>query len=903
MTGGDPKAPALARRLLEAALPRGSRTEAMLGDLEEEFAARVRTGGRRARAWYWREAFLLASRYTFTRWSDPRDGRALDPRPGGGGGMLETVWADVRYSARRLVRSPLFTGVAVLSLALGIGANTAIFSLVNAIVLRDAPYAEPDALVDVYFQTPGFTHGVLSHPDFRDLIDASAGVFSGLAGSQLTLVQADAEAGVRLLTAEAVSGDYFGVLGIRPLVGRLLGPQDDVAPGAHPVVALSHGFWERRFGSDPGIVGGELRLGGRPYTIVGVTPRDYHGMIRGLEPEVYVPLMMYEALLPGSNTLTERRNHSLFAKGRLMPSAGIVQAQGLLDRATNDFRARYPEAWTESDALVAVPTTDVIMNPMVDRVLLPAAGMIMVVVGLVLLIACANLASFLLARAADRRREIAVRIALGAARGRIVGQLLTEAVMLALVGGAAGIGLAAWSLRLLLTADLPLPLPITIDASLDGTVLSFSLGVSVAAGLLFGLAPSVQATRPDVSGTLRDEAAASGRGRGARLRDALVVGQVAVSVVLLVAAGLFLRSLDASRRVELGFGGPPAGIVELVLPAERYPGPEAMAFLDRLEERIAGLPGVRSVGATSNLHLNPTSTTTSEFVIEGVAPPAGQDFHSVDFARIDGGYPASAGLRIVEGRGFTAADGPDSEPVVIVNEAFVSRFFPDGDVLGRSIRQTDEGEVTSVGVMATARIRQIGEDPRPFVYGNLRQSRPTFVALVASTTVDAERTALAMFDEARSLDPEVMAYSTGTMERHLAVMLLPRRLGAVVVSAFAGLALILATIGLYGIVSHAVSRRVREVGIRLSLGADAGDVTWMLTRSGIRLVVVGGALGLTVSAVVARLIGRLLFGVPPLDLVTFLGVPALFAVVATVASWVPASRATRVDPVAALRSE
>jgi len=669
------------------------------------------------------------------------------------------------------------------------------------------------------------------------------------------------------------------------------------------VVVLSHGYWERRFASDPEAVGRELRLSGRPYTIVGVAPQEYRGVIRGLEPELYVPLMMYEALLPGSNSFEERGNHSLFAKARLAPSAGIAQAQGLLDRATADFRDRYPEEWTGSDALVAVPTTDVIMNPMIDRVLLPAAGMIMGVVGLVLLIACANLASFLLARAADRRREIAVRVALGAGRARLVGQLLTETIVLALLGGAAGIALAVGSLRLLLTADLPLPLPITVDASVDGTVLAFALTVSVVAGLLFGLAPSVQATEPDVSSTLRDEAAGSGRGRGARLRDTLVVGQVAVSVVLLVAAGLFLRSLDASRRIDPGFGDRPAGIVELVLPAERYPGSEATAFLDRLEEQLAALPGVRSVGATSNLHLNPTSTTTSEFVIDGMPPPEGQDFHSVDYARIDEGYPDAAGLRLVQGRGFTRSDGPDSEPVVIVNEAFAKRFFPDGDPLGRSIRQYGEGDVTIVGVMETARIRQLGEAPRPFVYGNLRQSRPTFVTVVASTSGDPERTALAMFGEARSLDPEIMVYSTKTMERHLAVMLLPRRLGAVVVSVFAVLALVLASIGLYGIVSYAVSRRVREVGIRLSLGADAGGVTWMLTRSGIRLVAIGGVIGLLASTLVTRLLGRLLFGVAPLDPVTFLGVPALFAVVATVASWVPAHRATRVDPVRALRSE
>jgi len=689
---------------------------------------------------------------------------------------------------------------------------------------------------------------------------------------------------------------------VKAAVGRLFTGEDQVARGASPVAVLGFGFWQRRFAGDPAVVGKEIRLGGRPYTIIGVVPREYSGQIRGLTPEVYFPILQYDELQPGSSVLDGRGNHGFFTKGRLKPGVTLAQAQATLDRMAADFRKTYPEAWPADAAFHLIPTQDVIVNPMIDRVLLPAVGMVMVVVGLVLLIACANLASFLLARAADRRKEIAVRLAMGARRRTLVGQLLTETLLLALLGGGLGVAVAMWALRAALLADLPLPFPLTLDLALDGRVLGFTLLVSVVAGILFGLAPALQGTRVTLAATLRDESGGGGRAHGASLRSALVVAQVAVCVVLLTGAGLFLRSLNASRGIDPGFGRAPAGVVDLVTSPDRYTQDQSRVYYRQLEDDVAALPGVTAVGIVGNLHLNTLNITTTRISVDGVAPPAGQDYWNVDYSMPDPGFLGAVGLPLLEGRNFGPSDVPDGQPVILVNEAFAQKFFPGEGAVGRTVRVEDEDR-TVVGVVATAKIRSLGEEPRPFVYGNFAQDYSNFATVVARTSGDPGALSLSMVAAARALDPEIMVVQSYTMERHLAIMLLPRRLGAVVVAGFAVLALALACIGLYGLVSYAVARRAREVGIRLSLGAESRQVVWMLTGGGMRLVLLGGLVGLAASALLAQGVSRLLYGVAALDPVTFLGVPLVLSAVAFVASWVPARRASRVDPVTALRSE
>ena len=892
-----PEPPRLLRALLEALLPPGIRTDAVLGDLHEEFARRVEAHPLAARVRYGLDGAGVALRYAWVGRGRANLGDAMD-------GM----WMNVRYAVRRLLRSPLFTLVAILSLALGIGANTAIFSVVNAVVLRDLPYTDPSTLVDVYQSMQGFSHSPLSYPDEQDVARDAAGVFSAVGGSQLALLPAATDDGVEMLPAEGVTGTYFPMTGVRPAVGRLLGAQDDVAKGAHPVVVLGWGYWQRRYGGDPGVVGRTIRLAGQEYTIVGVVQKEYTGQIRGIGPEVYFPILMYEALQQGQGVLDGRGNHGFFTKARLAPGVTLEQARAALAGLTASYKERYPDAWGVIERFALVPTADVIMNPMIDRVLVPAIATVMAVVGLVLLIACANLASFLLARAADRRREIAVRMALGARRRSLVVQLLTETTLLSLLGGAAGVLLAGWSLRALMAADLPLPFPITLDLSVDARVLAFTAGVSLAAGVLFGLAPALQSTKQDVSTTLRDESAGGGRARGTSLRNTLVVAQVAVCVVLLTSAGLFLRSLEASTRVDPGFGHDPAGILTIGLSEDRYSDEALRAFLAELEGRVAALPGVRAVGLTGNLHLNTLSTSFARVNVDGVEPPAGQPYHQVDYATIDEGFLDAVGIPLLVGRDFAPTDEPDGDEVVIVNEAFARRFFPDasggglGNALGKVVHLS-ASDARVVGVVATAKIRQLGEEPRPFLYRNQRQKPARGVTLVARSSADADRVARDMLRTVRAMDPEVLVAQTTTMERHLAIMLLPRRLGALVVAGFAFLALALASIGLYGLVSYAVARRAREVGIRLSLGADARAVVWMLAGGGMRLVALGGVIGLAASAALAQLLSRLLFGVPALDPVTFAGVPLVLGFVALLAAWIPARRASRVDPAEALRAE
>ncbi len=812
---------------------------------------------------------------------------------------MDRLFFNVRYAVRRLRQSPIFTLVAIASLALGIGANTAMFSLVNAIVIRDVPFEDPETLVNVYQDALG---GPISYPDYEDLAEGSTDVFVGVAGMMWALLQADVEDGVEVLLGEAVTGNYFSVTGVRPALGRLISDEDHVAPGAHPVVVLGYGYWERRYGKDPAVVGSEIRLGGRQYTIIGVAPEAYKGLVRGLVPDAYVPVMMHQELgVSGRNTLEERGWHEFWAVARLLPGATLAQAEAVTTRLESDLREEYPNAWGPEKTFALAPTADVILMPGVDRVLLPAAAMLMIVVGLVLMIACANLAGFLLARAADRRKEIAVRLALGASRRALIAQLLTETVLLSALGGVVGVGLAVLSLDTLVSADLPLPLPITLDLSLDTTVLTFSLFVSVGAGILFGLAPALQGTNPDLAPTLRDETAGGGHAKGTALRSLLVVAQVSASVVLLVGAGLFLRSLDAARNLDPGFGDSPTGILQITAQASRYSEEGAQLYFEALEERIAQIPGVQSVGHTTLLLLG-LANNSVRLEVDGIDPPPGANYHNVDFSAIDDGFLAAAGIPLVAGRGFDATDVVDGEPVALVNEEFVRRFFPQGDAVGRTVRIND-AETQVVGVTRDTKVRRIGEAQRPYVFLDHGQNFDPWITILARTSGNADVLALEMLAAARALDPEILVMESDTMERHLEALIVIRELGAFVVVGFAILALLLASIGLYGVVSYAVSRRTREVGIRLSLGAETSSVVWMLTGGGMKLVGSGLLVGLVIAAALSQLLSGLLFGVPALDPLTFLAVPVVLGIVALAASWIPARRVARISPVGALRAE
>ena len=821
---------------------------------------------------------------------------------------MDRLLRDLRYALRRVFRSPGFTLVAVLSLALGIGANTAIFSVVNAVLLRDLPLEEPDALLDLYLSSNDYPFNLFSYPEYRVLRDGTSDVFEGIALSRLGLVQADGADDVETLPVEMVNGAYFPLLGVKAALGRTLLPEDDVAKGAHPVVVLGHGYWQRAFGGDPGVLGREIRLTGRMYTVVGVAPEAYTGNLRGLVPDLYLPILMVNELQKGDEDELEAwGNHSYFVKARLSRGVASGAVDAPLGRVVEAFREAQPRRYQGELRIRTVPTADVVLYPPFDRVLVPALGLLLGVVGVVLLIACANLASFLLARAADRRREIALRLALGARRSVLVRQLLTETVLLAAFGGLAGLVLARWLLDALMAADLPLPIPIQLDLSLDGAVLAYTAAVAVGAGILFGLAPALQATRPDVVPALKGDGGGrsrSGAVRGFTLRDALVVGQVALSLVLLTGSGLLLRSLAARQAVDPGFGHAPAVVVGFGISPERYGSPEeGLEVMRALEERVRAVPGVTAVGMGTNIHLNALSTNTTSVRVDGVEPPPGRDFFNVDVAHVETEWFRAMGIELLRGRLFDDADGPGTDRVAVVNETFARTFYPGEDALGQTFRGAEDRTYTVVGVTRDTRVRTLGEAPRPFVYGAYRQDFDEFGYLVARTGADAGRTLTEVVRAIRDAEPTAVVFESRTMERHLAVMLLPVRLTAIVGAAFALLALALASVGLYGVVSWSVARRTREVGIRVSLGADARSVVALLMAGGLRLVVAGAAFGLLLSLLFARVLGRFLYGVPPLDPVTFALVPALLLAVGAVAAWIPARRATAIDPTEALRAQ
>ena len=816
---------------------------------------------------------------------------------------MPTIASDVRVAVRRARKRPGFTIVALLSLTLGIGANTAVFSLVNAILLRHAKIPEPERVLEIYQRQAHFDFAPFSIPDYVDFKRATASTFSQLSVSLFTVAAHDAGDHVESLMGELVNGDYFPLLGLRARVGRLLGPQDDVSPGGHPVVVLSHNYWQRAYNGDPNVVGRPIRLSGHQYTIVGVAPESYSGIVSGLVPAVFVPLMMINQIEPDvRDQLQQRGNHSWFMKARMVRGTSVAQVKSIAAAFTADMLSRYPKYWPAGTSVTVIPETSVAVNPLLDGVIVPAAAALMIVVGMVLLVACANLASFLLAQARDRRKEVAIRLAVGAKRSVLVRQFLVESLLLSAVGGLAGTLLSSVALRAVLSADLPLPLPITVDVSLDWRVLAFTILASAIAGVLFGLLPALQATRATVVETIKNETADGGPARRFTVRNALVVGQVAVSLTLLITALLFLRSLQARATIDPAFGHAPAGMLWLAIPTDRYDSTRRLQLLDDVERRMAQIPGVAGVGAIDNVLLNPLSQQSKLIRVPGVSPPKGQNAFDVDVAAIDSGFLNSAGVTLLRGRGITAADRPDAPRVAVINEEMARKFWPGRDAVGQTF-STDSTTYRVVGVTRTTKVRTLGEEPRPFIFTAFAQDFAPAVMLVARTTGDADRTATQMLAALRDVDPGLMVIQVKTMEKHLAAMLLPARLGAMAFTLFAGLALALAVLGVYGVVSYAVARRTREVGIRLAVGAPPTGLVTLLMREGFVLVAIGAGIGLLLGIGSAQVLGSLLFGVGRADPITFVGAPVLLMTVGALAAFLPARRASRIDPASVLRAE
>jgi predicted permease len=818
--------------------------------------------------------------------------------------LFGSLWRDVRDALRSLARRPGFTAVALLSLAIGIGANTAIFSLVNAIVLRDTPIAQPERMVNVYLHQAEFAYSTLSYPEFRDLRDGTGDAFAQIGSSQIVPAQVDGEEGVGTLLAEVVTGNYFQMLGVNAVLGRTLLSEDDVDRGGHAVVMLGFGYWHTAFGGSPDVLGRQMRIGGRSYEIVGIAPAAFQGSIKGLTPAFYAPAAMVEQLI-GAPMLDERRNHSLFVKARLRDGVPLAHADAAVARVAAALTRDAIQGWDPTARFALVPVSDVLLYPPLDQYIRGSAWLLTVVVGLVLLLACTNLASFLLARALDRHRDVAVRLALGASRGVLMRALLVETTLLCLTAGALGFALSVWLLGVLVRADLPLPIPIALDLKPDWAVLAFTLTISSVAGALLGLVPAWQSTRPDLVTALKSDTSGGGRPGHLRWRNALVIAQVTVSLVLLVGAGLFLRSFQRVLAIDPGFGREPAALLSFIVPATRFTADEARVYTRRMLDRFRQVPGIQALGVTDNLPLNTLSTQSIGFTVDGHDPPKDQRAFSADRADVDAGFFDAIGIGLLRGRAFNDADRAESQSVAIISDAMARRYWRDGDAVGRLIRTSDpdDDDLVVVGVAADAKIRTLGEAPRDMVYRSLTQNEAPGLTVVARTSVEPQQAALALMAAGRSLDPDFWVWEMKTMERHLAVVRLPAQLSAFILSTFAALALLLASIGLYGVVSYAVAQRTREMGIRVALGADPRKVVQMLLLDGLRLVFIGGVVGMAAALGVARLLSGLLFGGRTFDASTLVTVLLVLGASASLAAYLPARRARRIDPMQALRAE
>jgi predicted permease len=804
---------------------------------------------------------------------------------------MDTLWQDMTYGVRKLAKSPGFTAVALVALALGIGANTAIFSVVNAVLLRPLPYAEPDRLVILWEKATKMDMSV-SYPNFVDWKNETTS-FERFAGFRRESFNLTGAGEAERLQGRMVSADFFSAFGVPLYRGRDFTPEDD-RPEASPVVILSHGFWQRRFGGDEDVVGRPLTLNGRSFTVVGIASKDFRF---GSGADLFAPLGLW------ADRFKERGEHpGLYVVGRLKPGVRLEQARDDLDAVMAALGEQYPTTNADRRSHVESLYENTVGEVRFSLYFLLAA------VGLVLLIACANVANLMLARAATREREIAIRVALGAGRARILRQLLTESVLLSVGGGVLGLALAVWGTDVLIAA-VPDSIPRLEDVGVDVRVLGFTFALSVLTGVLFGLAPALAVSRPDVNDVLKEGERGSTGGRHL-IRNGLVVFEVAVALSVLVSAGLMIRSLWSLEQVRLGFDPENLLTTQLSMTATPADAEKARLFVGQLEARLGALPGVTSVAISSGLPFLGASENLFYLSEDQVRQPEGAKI-AVMYITTPG-YRDAMGLRLVRGRFFTDQDRADTAPVAIVDESFAEKYFGGEDAVGKQLFDIRMQPWEIVGVVAHVKHYGIdGEVPvEPQAYFPISQISAETIAAVARglnvlvrTQSDPLGLAPAVRDQVRALDPNQPVFNARSMDQIVDASLAGRRFAMSLLGVFAGLALLLAAVGVYGVMSYSTAQRTHEVGIRMALGARGRDVLWMVLRQGITLAAIGVGAGLGAALALARLMGSLLYGVSASDPTTFAAVAALLAAVAFLACLVPALRATRVDPMRALRHD
>ena len=810
---------------------------------------------------------------------------------------------DFKYAVRMLVKSPGFSLVAVLSLALGIGANTAIFSLVNAVLLRPLPVAEPARLLSVATvdqRNPGSLP--LSHLNFRDL-RAQNSAFSDMAAFTFNQVNYSTGHESEQIPVQVVTANYFAVLGAQPALGRAFLPEEEGT--AAPVAVISDGFWQRSLGGDPAVVGKTITLNRIAYTIIGVAPKHFAGTFLGGGPSAWLP--MSQALVPQPQWWNTRRGLFLFAFGRLKPGVTPEQAQSNLRTIFANLEQAFPiDNKGRSATAVSLLAARLDPNGRGGNQVTRLSSVLMVVVGIVLLIACGNIANLLLARASKRRREVAIRLAMGARRSRLIGQLLTESLLLSLVGGAGGLLLAYWTIGAIVAAKLPLPFPADDALTLDPRVLLFTTALSLLTGVLFGLVPALQASKADVVPVLKNELVPSATGvRGVKglltLRQALVVAQVALSVMSLIAGGLFLRDLRHAQSIDPGFVTRGVLVANFNLDREGYTPQRGAVFHDQVIDRLRAVPGVQDAAIAQTPPL--AGGLLRSVLMEG-ADTTTKDRVLVQVNTVGTGYFQTMGIPILRGRGFSDADTAAAPAVVVVNETMAQQFWKGEDPIGKRFRFFGEKDYTTVvGVARNSKYNGVAEDPLPFIYEALKQNYTAAGAIHVRAAGDAAALATAVRQAIREIDPTLAMFGVRTLEEQVSQSLQQQRMNVILLTTFGGLALLLAAIGLYGVASYSVAQRTREIGVRMALGAQPASVLTLVLGNGLALVGIGIGIGLAAALALAGTMRTLIVGVNPRDPVTFVATPAVLGLIALLATYIPARRATRIDPLIALRTD
>lgn len=805
---------------------------------------------------------------------------------------------DVRHAFRGLARAPGLTAVAVLTLAIGIAATTTVFSWVQAIFLEPLRGVPDHASLRILWgRSRDGEQRSFSIPNFRDLQTASQAGEVPLDIASFALAPVNLTDGERpeRLWASLVSANFFEVLRVRTIAGRTFTPEEGNAPGAHRVAVLSHRFWQRRFQGDPGLVGTAIRLNGEPYTVIGVAAPDFHGADIGLSVDLWIPVAMEHRILGGESRWEQRGWSWMHAIARLRPGVTDAQAGPALAAVSSQLAKTFPENNEGvSHHLYRFWNAPGSREP---RLALTVAGAMAL---LVLVLACANVANLLLVRALGRRREAAIRLALGAGRGSLIQLLLAEGLALAALAGAAGLVMAVWLQRLFLALSPASDLPPSPPPALNPRVLAFAAAVSLLTGVLFSLAPALQMASPRLAGVLRDEGTAVAGGRKGRLRSALVVVQVALSCVLLISAGLFARSLREAARLDPGFSARRVLLASLDVFPNGYDEARGRTFYRELLRRLAALPGVESATAAMQLPLSGDFSSTSVEIAGYVPKP--EDEMSIGYNMVGPAYFETMGIEVLQGRGIALQDDERAPAVVVINEHMARRYWPQGGALGGTIRRRGQ-EMTVVGIVRNGDYRRLREEPLPYMYIPLFQSYLSRAVLHVRTAGDPAELAGAVRAAVRELDPALPLSDVRTLEEHLRGATFEPRLLATFLGGLGAIALLLSTVGLYSVIRYAVSQRTRELGVRLALGARPAEVARLVLGQGMILALLGAGPGLAAAFATGRLLASQLYGVSPLDPAVFTAVVALLAAVSALASWLPARRAAAVDPAVVLRGE